>query len=398
MRDYRGIARHLASRGRYGDDELVHMSHDELRALDGLGHLTRNPDTGLPEAFKLSSFFSNPISLLTTAAAIATAQPELLATDAALASGFDEFSGLAIPGTAAADAVGSAGTLAPLYDPAYPGTGNPSYSGIDPVSMSASGIPEYGSPGYNPNSVPEYGQPGYDPSASASDSTPTNSFGNALDSAEAWAKAHPLMTKGALSGGLSILQALGNKSLQKQNQKNQQALLARQTADRAANDNPTPWGGTGFTGAGVQPQYPTVPSYAQLGVSPLGAMYARPGALDSQLYQPQPLKMSAHGGLTMHEDPRHGMHAIEGGLHSMRDAMVHGDGGGQDDNVPAALSPSEYVMDADVVSALGDGNPDEGAKKLDAFRERVRRHKRSAPAHRIPPKAHPIEHYMREAA
>ena len=75
------------------------------------------------------------------------------------------------------------------------------------------------------------------------------------------------------------------------------------------------------------------------------------------------------------------------------DLMSH-DGGGQEDNVPAMLSPKEYVMDADVVSALGDGNPDHGAKKLDAFRAKVRAHKRGAPSSRIPPKAKSIESYM----
>ena len=53
-------AQELASHGRYGDTELVHMSKSELRALAGLGALanrpiTVNPTTGLPEAFSLKS-------------------------------------------------------------------------------------------------------------------------------------------------------------------------------------------------------------------------------------------------------------------------------------------------------------------------------------------------------
>jgi hypothetical protein len=69
--------------------------------------------------------------------------------------------------------------------------------------------------------------------------------------------------------------------------------------------------------------------------------------------------------------------------------------GGQADDVPAMLSNNEYVMDADVVAALGDGNPDAGAAKLDKMRENVRRHKRSAPAHKIPPKAKSADSYLR---
>lgn len=68
-----------------------------------------------------------------------------------------------------------------------------------------------------------------------------------------------------------------------------------------------------------------------------------------------------------------------------RGALVMGDGGGQSDRVPANLSPGEYVMDADVVSALGDGNNAAGAKKLDGMRAAVRSHNRSAPASKIPP-------------
>ena len=67
--------------------------------------------------------------------------------------------------------------------------------------------------------------------------------------------------------------------------------------------------------------------------------------------------------------------------------LVQGPGGGQDDNVHARLSPGEYIMDADAVSALGDGSNEAGAQKLDQMRESIRVHKRSAPPTKIPPKA-----------
>jgi hypothetical protein len=54
----------LASLGRNGDSMLVHMSPSEVAGLQGLamaqgGSLTINPDTGLPEAFKLGGFFKS---------------------------------------------------------------------------------------------------------------------------------------------------------------------------------------------------------------------------------------------------------------------------------------------------------------------------------------------------
>jgi hypothetical protein len=52
----------LASLGRNGDSMLVHMSPEEVQGLQGLamaqgGSLTINPETGLPEAFKLKNVF-----------------------------------------------------------------------------------------------------------------------------------------------------------------------------------------------------------------------------------------------------------------------------------------------------------------------------------------------------
>jgi hypothetical protein len=52
------IANNLAAKGRYGDSMLMHVSPGEVKGLQALalangGSLTINPDTGLPEAFKL---------------------------------------------------------------------------------------------------------------------------------------------------------------------------------------------------------------------------------------------------------------------------------------------------------------------------------------------------------
>lgn len=54
---------------------------------------------------------------------------------------------------------------------------------------------------------------------------------------------------------------------------------------------------------------------------------------------------------------------------------VRGMGSGRDDKIPARLSDGEYVMDAETVALLGDGSSDAGAKRLDAFRANIRKHK-----------------------
>ena len=55
-------AKHLSTKGRGSDSMLVHMTPKEVNGLQALakasgGSLTINPDTGMPEAFKLGGIF-----------------------------------------------------------------------------------------------------------------------------------------------------------------------------------------------------------------------------------------------------------------------------------------------------------------------------------------------------
>jgi hypothetical protein len=74
---------------------------------------------------------------------------------------------------------------------------------------------------------------------------------------------------------------------------------------------------------------------------------------------------------------------------------VQGAGGGQDDLIPAKLADGEYVLDAEIVAALGDGSNKEGAAKLDKWREAIRKHKRGGSLNSIPPKAKSPLAYMK---
>lgn len=56
----------------------------------------------------------------------------------------------------------------------------------------------------------------------------------------------------------------------------------------------------------------------------------------------------------------------------------HSSADGRADDVSAKLSAKEYVVDAETMSMLGNGNPDHGAKKMDQFRANVRKHKGKA--------------------
>jgi hypothetical protein len=74
---------------------------------------------------------------------------------------------------------------------------------------------------------------------------------------------------------------------------------------------------------------------------------------------------------------------------------IQGPGDGTSDSIPARLANGEYVLSADVVSSLGNGDNGSGAKNLDQFVKNVRQHKAANAAQgTLPPDAKPIEHYM----
>jgi len=76
-------------------------------------------------------------------------------------------------------------------------------------------------------------------------------------------------------------------------------------------------------------------------------------------------------------------------------SLYRGPGGGQDDQMPALVSPGEYIFSALDVAMLGDGNNEEGARRLDNMRGALRRHLTSKrDGH--PPMAHDPMRYMGE--
>lgn len=64
---------------------------------------------------------------------------------------------------------------------------------------------------------------------------------------------------------------------------------------------------------------------------------------------------------------------------------VDSDTPGQTDLFDIKVAGGEYVLDAESVSMLGDGNNAAGAKYLDHWREELRRQKRAAPDGEVPP-------------
>ena len=75
----------------------------------------------------------------------------------------------------------------------------------------------------------------------------------------------------------------------------------------------------------------------------------------------------------------------EGGLGAINNRYVKGRGDGTSDSVPAMLARGEFVIPADIVSGLGNGSNDAGAKILDEFMRVIRTHKQKHDAKRLPP-------------
>ena len=105
------------------------------------------------------------------------------------------------------------------------------------------------------------------------------------------------------------------------------------------------------------------------------------------------------GGLS-HAHTMHSHHTnpiVQGRIDFRNGSAVNGAGDGQSDDIPAMLADGEYVIDAETVAQLGNGSNKAGAQVLDKFREEIRKHKRSAPLDKIPPKSKSALAYLKEA-
>lgn len=113
-------------------------------------------------------------------------------------------------------------------------------------------------------------------------------------------------------------------------------------------------------------------------------------ALQRQATTPQIDLMTAGlrpGGLEFFSQPTYTPMADGGPIYSE-------EGGGQEDNVPIMAAGGEFVIPADVVSAIGDGNNEEGARKLDQMMQQIRQNYRSAEPDELPPQTGELGDYL----
>lgn len=109
---------------------------------------------------------------------------------------------------------------------------------------------------------------------------------------------------------------------------------------------------------------PAPPQQSPQGGPPMPQGQPPMGGQPGMPARPMPPVMRAMGGLAMY-----GFNS--GGAQR----LVKGPGTGRSDDIPARLSDGEYVFDAETVALLGDGSTDEGARRLDELRQKLRVHK-----------------------
>lgn len=86
-----------------------------------------------------------------------------------------------------------------------------------------------------------------------------------------------------------------------------------------------------------------------------------------------PIEMMRGGYPELYDEPvRSGYFSTGGGSNYVE---PDGMGDGRSDHIEARLSPGEFVIESEIVSMLGDGDNDAGARKLDSFRANIRKHK-----------------------
>jgi hypothetical protein len=370
-------AQHLASKGRNGDSTLVHMTPGEVKGLQALamahgGSLTINPDTGLVEA----SFLKNLLPMI-AGIGLNMMFPGL----GALAT-----AGIVGGGTAIATGDISKGLMAGLG--AYGGAGIGK-------GLSTAGASAAGNIGVNATStgLQNAGANALRESAGAALSTPIPGVSNVAGEALR-AGAQAPVTMGNISAGIG---QLGSEA-------------GRSAAYKAMPFGTLPAAGSALTGAITPAQQinPITPEKSsgkyisedfQAYVPAQPNPYYRPQGLGYEGYAEggmiDPMQRMPNGGLAALQGMRDGyapMTTMDGNIPQMADGgsiggysdggrMLKGPGDGMSDSIPgvignkqpARLADGEFVVPADVVSHLGNGSTDAGAKRLYGMMDKVRK-------------------------
>lgn len=406
-------AQHMASRGRGPDTTLVHMAPQEVAGLQALakahgGSLTTNPDTGLPEAGFLSNILPMIAGLALAPMTAGTSLAFLGATPLASALTVGGATGLATGSLkkglmAGLGAYGGAGLGGALT-----GAGT-SQVGAVSNALGANGATGVGSQAAmlaEQNAAGGFGQAGLESlgqsAAVAQGATPAvQSAGQSM-----LAGAQGLGTE---AGRKAFVQQMGgNKSLMRTGLAAAAPLLlggSDQNTAAPAGDSKMPQRLQYNAGAATTTPMPDVPGYDNLGKD-FGRQqnyFPNAGYQNISDEEAKRLRGYAYGGPVQEMSDQaeaqtlmanHGQMFADGGLtalarggashlgdYSDGGRMLRGPGDGVSDSIPATiggkrparLADGEFVVPARIVSEIGNGSSEAGARKLYAMMDRVQK-------------------------
>jgi len=393
------IAQGIAALGRGDDSMLVHMTPGEVESLQKLamakgGSLTVNPHTGLPEAGFLSSFLPMLAGIATTAMGFGPVGAGIAGGLTGLATANKGANPLLSFGLGALGGYGGGGLGETL------GSAGAQAAEIEAASNYAAKFP--GSPVFAD-----------DPAMVAEMAAARNA---------AWANADAATRAETLGKGLGTVANDPMKYLTKSNMMTlgsalvpvgMTALAPKPLATTPPNTPPVQYYQTKFnpgtqvvdaqgralyTGRGFEPgtftsTYPTM-YMAQGGPVPTpndNAMYPMSNLAAGKAgfnVQSSPTANEVVGGYDARIDPFTGAQMMAaGGVASLPEyaaggKLLRGPGDGMSDDIPAvikgakeqraALADGEFVIPADVVSHLGNGSTEAGAKQLYKMMDKIR--------------------------
>lgn len=365
-------ANHLASQGRGPDTQLIHMSPREVAGLQALamahgGSLTVNPKTGLPEAGILDKLLPTLIGVGVTAATGGAAAPWMIGLgvggiEAArtgslgkgLLAGLGAYGGAGMAGglmglgatspELAAQALGTAAATGPGSQAAMLAAQNAGFgtAGLDALASSAAVAP------------------GAAPVASSSLGTLGRGLMSAMQKPEKFVE-----EVGGNKEALKLLGAAAAPGLE--------GLMQPPTiTSRPSDVNPYR-----YAFEVDRPEAPyTGSSREAMQVRGRYVPYAEGGPVEAMSQQNAMETLASNGGQ---------MYA-KGGVSHLGDysdggRLLRGPGDGVSDSIPATiadkrparLADGEFVVPARIVSELGNGSTEAGARKLYAMMDRVQK-------------------------
>jgi hypothetical protein len=377
-----GFINSLAKKGRHGDNAIMHVSKSELKDMNRLvpGGLTKNPKTGLPEAFKLKDFLRYAAPVAAFGLPIAS-EAMFGGTPGGFLADLVGLGGSKIAG-GIGDALVGAGIGALARDPlggALAGAGgNIARGDILGLFGGAGSAPAGGlnvgnqAISLNGNVTPNVGAP-----------APSGSW---ID-----------RNSGLLGAGMGAL-ALAGASMPNSSEENNTANTQTRAAPPGFND-PLDQYKFNRSQTSFSPNFNwytlgRVPAPLQFFDNPSGsftrmATGGQVGPSSRALLKQRTRPTTGRG-----RQKRSIMNQMAGsGPTKGGRSFIPGDSGGQDDDKPILASSGEYVIDATTVADLGDGNSAAGAKKLDEMRGRIAKDKGRSKV--VPKKAKKPEQYLR---